>query len=154
MFSLICYFRLLRVFWMFLWELKWLGKVWLSNRSSIIAGQCTLWWIICGRWKNMQSVSSKYTAPLLLFVLTSSRQLWYIICSWKCTWDFKLYSIWAMDLHVIRGLHCHCLKVHENPYLWAVNKTVVPTITVHSCIKSTKGYNTYPHSWAPKSSWF
>jgi len=50
-----------------------------------------------------------------------------------------MYESPATDLYVIRGLHSHCIKVHKNPYLWAANKTVVPTVTKHSCMNSTKG---------------
>jgi len=49
-----------------------------------------------------------------------------------------MYESQATDLYVIRWLHSHCIKVHKNPYVWAANKTVVPTIIEHSCTNSTK----------------
>jgi len=45
----------------------------------------------------------------------------------------------ATDLYVITGFQSHCLRSTYNPYSWAKKKIIVATITVHSCINSTKG---------------
>jgi hypothetical protein len=53
--------------------------------------------------------------------------------------------------YVIREFHWHCLKVCENPYLWATNRIVLPEITVHSFMNLIKG-NTIPTiTWVSNS---
>jgi len=89
--------------------------------------------------EEQKNVFSKYIAPLFLFERTGSCRLSYVILFLKMRARVKMYEICAIDPHITRGLHCHCLRVHENSYLWAVNKTVVPTVTVHSCMISIKG---------------
>jgi len=55
---------------------------------------------------------------------TSSPLLSCVICSWKCVRK-------SNNRHMLLGwFFSQCLKVHENRYLWATNKTVVPVTTV------------------------
>jgi len=40
---------------------------------------------------------------------------------------------------LLRGFHYPCLQIRQNPSVWATDKTVVPTVMVHSCLNITKG---------------